>query len=452
MSTDTIDLGYLARNPLSRDLYERQKSVTPGGYTHMSRQLAPFPLFIQENRGSRKRDVDGNEYIDYWLGHGAMLIGHAHPQVAAALAAQVELGLHAGGESEAAVEWGELVQQMVPSAERVRFVATGGEATQMAIRVARACTGRDRIIKFQGSFHGWHDGVCIAVLPPFDVPLSTGVPRGVVDTVLALPFNDASAVESALTQNRDIAAIIMEPGGLLDDTVPSDPQFLRDVRELATRHNVVLIFDEVVTGFRYSQGGVQEFFGVTPDLTALGKVIGGGMPAGAVVGRASLMDVLAWRPDPEWARFHMIPHPGTWNAMPITAVAGAAALRLVRDTGASDRARQLTRHLVEGFNAVFAELGVEAFAYARGSIFKTCLGRPPACIHGDFSSVQADAEQLFNGWGPKTAALRKAMLLEGVDLMRESGFLSSAHTEADIDVTCGGLERALRRLQREDVI
>jgi glutamate-1-semialdehyde 2,1-aminomutase len=212
---------------------------------------------------------------------------------------------------------------------------------------------------------------------------------------------------------------------------------------------VVLIFDEVVTGFRYALGGVQERFGVTPDLTTLGKVIGGGLPAGAVVGRAEVMDVLAWKPDSEWQRFRMVPHPGTWNAMPITAAVGVATLRQVRDCGAVERARELTERLTEGLNAVFAELQVSGFAYGRASILKTCRGEAPPMVRGDFSTAQEDAMQLLAGWGELTPLVRKAMLLEGVDLMRTGGFLSAAHTEQDVDATCEAFARALGRLGRE---
>ena len=418
----------------------------------MSRQFAPFPLFIDRNAGSRKWDVDGHEYADYWLGHGAMLLGHGHPAVVEAITEQAQRGLHAGGETELAIEWARLLHEMVPSAELIRFMSSGGEATQMAIRLARAKTGRDRIIRFEGCFHGWHDAVTVGVAPPYDVPISPGVPDGVTGRVTVLPFNDLDAVERALSEHSDVAGVILEPGGPFNDTVPSDPAFLRGLRELTARAGVVLIFDEVVTGFRHSLGGVQARVGVTPDLTTLGKVMGGGLPVGAVVGRAEVMELLAWRPDPVWERHGMVPHPGTWNAMPIVAAAGVAALRTARDTGAPERAEALTRRLVDGFNAVFAELEVKAFAYARSSIFKTCAGEPPGLLAGDYSAIATEQPRLMAGWGKLAAPLRKAMLLEGVDLMRTGGFLSSAHTEAEVDATCESLERALTRLRREDLL
>lgn len=443
---------YETLNPRSRALFERQSAVIGGGSSHTARRMDPFPLFIAENRGARKRDVDGHEYVDYWLGHGAMLLGHSHPAVVQAIAKQAGHGTHGGGETELGCRWAELIQEMVPSASRVRFLAAGGEATQMAIRLARAHTGKVKIIKFEGGFHGWHDAVSVAMHPPYHVPDSPGVPRQIFQQTLALPFNDLEAVEAALSRNDDIAALIMEPGGLHGDTVLSDPQFLRGVRELTADRHVVLIFDEVVTGFRYALGGVQERYGVTPDLTTLGKVIGGGLPVGAVVGCAEIMELFDAGPMRVSRGLPVVTHPGTWNALPVVAAAGIATLEVVRETDAVDRAHSLTERLVEGFNSVYRELNVKAFAYTRSSICKTCPGEPPPMVRGDFSSAIADAEQLTVGWGPKGPVLRKAMLLEGVDSMRAGGFLSTAHTEADVDATCEALGRALSRLRKESFL
>ena len=365
---------------------------------------------------------------------------------------QAGKGFHAGGETEIGIEWAELVRKLVPSAEMVRFVTSGGEATQMAMRRARAFTGKDRVIKFNASFHGWHDAVTLGVLEPFDVPFSTGVPKAVAETTLLLPFNDLDAVRRALETNDDIAGIILEPGGSFDDTVPSDPAYLRGLRELATKLNAVLIFDEVVTGFRYAVGGVQEEFNVIPDLTALGKVVGGGLPAGAVVGKAAIMDLMAHKPDPEWMRYHLVPHPGTWNANPLVAAAGVACLKLVATGEPTRRANEQNRKLIEGLNGAFARKDVEAFAYGRGSIFKTCPGAPPACVRGDFTRVREEAGQLLGAWGARSDRLRKALLLEGADFMRTNGFVSAAHSDDDIERTVAALERALERMRAEGLV
>jgi glutamate-1-semialdehyde 2,1-aminomutase len=274
----------------------------------------------------------------------------------------------------------------------------------------------------------------------------------VAETVIAAPFLDLGAIEDLLGHNTDVAAIMLEPGGLSDDTVPTNLDFLQGLRELADQHRVLLVFDEVVTGFRYAKGGAQAAFGVVPDLVALGKVLGGGMPAGAVAGRANIMEVLAWKPDKEWQRYRMVPHPGTWNAAPMAAAAGVATLELVRDTDATERAIALTQRLIDGFNAAFEATGMGAFAYGRGSIFHTCLGAQPGLFFGDDTSIEADITQLLNGWGDRGPMVRKAMLLEGVDLMRQDGYLSAAHTADDIDAAARAMERAMARLRREDAI
>ena len=445
----SVDEQYLMANPRSQDLFVEQSRLVPGGYTHRARVLEPFPLFVERNVGAHKWDVDGHRYIDYWLGHGSMLLGHAYPPVVEAIRRQAERGLHAGGETELAIVWAKLIREFVPSAESVRFMASGGEATQLAIRVVRAYTGRSKILKFRGAFHGWHDAVTVGALPPWDTPSSAGVPAAISDTVVAVPFLELDRVEKALHTNPDIAAILLEPGGLSGDTVPSEPDFVAGLRLLADKYKAVLVFDEVVTGFRYPQGSVQEAFGVRPDLTTLGKVVSGGMPAGVLVGSAEVMDVLAWKDDPHWQRYRMVPHPGTWNAAPITAAAGVTTLQAVRNTDAIDRAIALTKRLIDGLNAAFEAARVDAFAYGRGAFFKTCRGSRPPVFSGDHSDVESDVDQLLGGWGDRGPLLRKAMLLEGVDLMRESGFMSVAHTEQDIDETSAAMERALVRLKQE---
>jgi glutamate-1-semialdehyde 2,1-aminomutase len=449
---ESVDEEYARVNPRSHELFVDQCEVVPGGYTHRARVLLPFPIFVDRNVGAYKWDVDSHRYIDYWLGHGAMLLGHAHPTVVEAVRRQAEGGFHAGGETPLGLAWAKLIQQLVPSAEAVRFTASGGEATQLAIRVARAHSGKSKILTFRGGFHGWHDAVTIGAMPPWHVPASAGVPAAIAETVVSVPFLQIEAVERALESDRDIAAIMLEPGGLSDDTVPSTAEFLRDLRALSAAHGVVLVFDEVVTGFRYARGGVQAAFGVTPDLTALGKVIGGGVPCGALVGNRNVMDVLAWKPDKEWQRHKMVPHPGTWNAAPLAAAAGVATLQLVRDTDAVERAITLTQRLIEGLNAAFEAAGVEAFAYGRGSIFKTCLGARPALLVGDCTAVQSDITQLLGSWGDRGPSVRKAMLLEGVDLMRQDGFVAAVHTDQDIDTTSAAMERALSRLKREGLL
>ncbi len=443
---------YVRANPRSRQRYEEQCGFTPGGITHYVRAFSPFPLFIDRCVGPSKWDIDGHEYVDYWLGHGAILLGHAHPAVVEAVRGQLAKGFHAGGETELGLEWAKLICDLVPSAEQVRFTACGGEATQMAIRLARVHTGREKIIKFHYNYHGWHDSVLTGVAPPFEIPFSPGIPRGVQDSMVLLPYNDIEAAKEVLEANDDIAGVILEPGGGFDDQIPSNPEFLRVLRETTRQRRVVLIFDEVVTGFRYAPGGVQEYFNVIPDITALGKIIGGGLGAGAVAGKAEFMGPLAHKPDPEWMRFKLVPHPGTWNSNPVTAAAGVATLKLVATGEPTATAINRTQQLCEGLNQVFQKHGLAAFAYGRSSIWKTCLGEPPKMISGDYSNFREESPQLFAGFGDLTDAFRKAMLLQGVDVMRTNGFMSAAHGDGEIERTVKACDRSLTRLKAEGTL
>ncbi|WP_169747821.1 aspartate aminotransferase family protein [Pseudonocardia acaciae] len=448
----TVADAYRQANPISERRFREQADLVPGGATHLARAFDPFPLFIDRCRGARKWDVDGHEYVDYWMGHGANLLGHGHPAVLEALAAQLPNGLHAGGETELGLEWARLVCELVPSAEQVRFMAAGGEATQMALRLARAHTGRNKIVKFTYNFHGWHDAVMVGYMPPFDVPYSVGLTPDVRDSVLVAPFNDLDAtrrlVESS-DNSDDIAGLILEPGGAHGDTVPSDPEFLAGLRRLTRERGIVLIFDEVVTGFRYARGGAQEYFGVTPDLTTLGKIVGGGVAAGAVAGGSRFMEPLVRGDDPEWARFRTVPHPGTWNANPLAAAAGVATLRLLKAEEPVARATDRAATLRDGINDAFERHSVPGMAYGRSSILNIFLGDPPGLLRGDSSHREEDGARLARGNGPLGALFRKAMLLEGVDLMGSRCFVSAAHSEADVEHTLRAVDASLERLKAE---
>ena len=440
----SIEDEYIRANPNSRDLFRRQAALVPGGFTHSSRVFRPFPLFISSSNGSRKRDVDGHEYIDYWMGHGANLLGHAHPAVTDAISRQLSKGLHAGGENELTYRWAELICRMVPSAENVRFCASGGEATQLAIRIARAVTGRDKIVKFQYHFHGWHDAVAFGVTPPLDEPFSSGIPASVAGNTIVVPFNELGPVTQILESDDNVAAVILEPAGGYNDTIPVDPNFLVGLRALTAAHDVVLIFDEVVTGFRYGPGGAQEFFGVMPDITTLGKIAGGGLPVGIVAGSARVMEVLA--PRGEGGKGPYVPQFGTWNGTPVTAAAGLATLQLLEDGELIDAAKRNADVLRAGLNEVFARRGVPGIAYGRSSIWKTCLGTPPGMLAGDFSRAAEESRQLRLAWGGLGPPMRQSMILNGVDPMNTGGFMSAVHDGIDIELTVAAFDRTVQRL------
>src|SRR5207249_1910821 len=230
-----------------------------------------------------------------------------------------------------------LVTKLIPGAEHVRFTMSGTEATHLAMRVARAYTGRSKIVKFTGHFHGWHDGAVAGVNPPYEVPMSAGVPGAMLDQMVICPPNDIKAVDVAL-ERGDVAAVILEPAGGSSGTIPTIPGYLQELREVTRRHDVVLIFDEVITGFRYAPGGAQEYYGVTPDLTTLAKIVAGGLPGGAVCGATKYMAMLGFRGDPTWDRASRVAHAGTFNANPLSAAAAIATLTLVADGSLQVRA------------------------------------------------------------------------------------------------------------------
>ena len=254
----SIESRYVDLHAGSRRLHERAARVFPDGVTHDMRRTAPFPLYVAGASGSRKTDVDGNEIIDYVMGHGALLLGHLHPAVMAAVAAQAQLGTHYGASHEGEVRWGELVQRLVPSAERVRFTSSGTEATMMAVRLARAHTGREKILRLREHFHGWNDSVTGQPRAEETVPSSAGLPRGILDASIVIPQDDIGALERTVREDGGlIAALILEATGAHWGTEPIDLDYVRRARELCTAHGIVLIFDEVITGFRVSPGGAQ---------------------------------------------------------------------------------------------------------------------------------------------------------------------------------------------------
>jgi glutamate-1-semialdehyde 2,1-aminomutase len=428
---------YSAAHPKCRQLVERARRAIPGGITHDIRHLPPFPVYVDRALGSRKWDVDGQEYVDYWMGHGALFLGHSHPAVVKAVQEQAARGTHLGACHELEVRWAELVQRLVPSAEMVRFTMSGTEATHLALRLARAYTGRPKVVKFTGHFHGWHDGVVSGVNPPFELPLSAGVPGATLDQVLLCPPNDMKAVD-VLLQRGDVAAVILEPAGGQAGTTPTIPGYLQELRALTTRHQTVLIFDEVVTGFRYAPGGAQASFGVTPDLTTLAKIVAGGLPGGAVAGKREIMSLIAHRGDPEWDRGERVAHAGTFNANPLSAAAGIATLELVADASLHARANTLGDELRAELAAVMKRVGAPGAVFGEASIYHVSFEGKPG-LAGFDRPRRHDLYEL----------LRCALLLNGADCSLFHGWISAVHTEEDIVLTVRAYEKALQAMSAE---
>jgi glutamate-1-semialdehyde 2,1-aminomutase len=371
------------------------------------------------------------------MGHGALFLGHCHPAVVKAIQEQAARGTHLGAPHELEVRWAELVRQLVPSAEMVRFTMSGTEATHLALRITRAFTGKSKVVKLQGHFHGWHDGVAAGVHPPFEVPLSAGVPGATLDQVLLCPPNDIKAVETLL-QRGDVAGVILEPAGGQAGTTPTIPGYLQELRALTRRHDVVLIFDEVITGFRYAPGGAQAYFNVVPDLTTLAKIVAGGLPGGAVCGRRDLMSMMAHRGDPTWDRSERVAHAGTFNANPVSAAAAIATLEICADGALQARANKAGEELRRGLADAMKKVGVPGAVYGEASIHHVSFEGKPG-VAGFDRPRRADLYHL----------LRCALINEGVDCSLNHGWVSAVHGEAEIAATIVAYERAFTAMAAE---
>jgi glutamate-1-semialdehyde 2,1-aminomutase len=433
----TIQDDFRARHPKSAALAERARASIPGGITHDIRHLVPFPVYIDRASGTRKWDVDGHEYVDYWMGHGALFLGHCHPAVVRAVQEQVARGTHLGASHELEVRWAELVNRLVPCADMTRFTMSGTEATHLAMRVARAYTGRTKILKFAGHFHGWHDGAVAAVNPPYEVPMSAGIPGATLDQVVICPANDIKAVEIALKRG-DVAAVIMEPAGGQSGTTPTIPGYLQELRALTTQHEVVLIFDEVITGFRYAPGGAQAYFGVTPDLTTLAKIVAGGLPGGALCGKRALMSMLAFRGDPDWDRAQRVAHAGTFNANPLSAAAAIATLELCGDASLQARANKYGEELRRSLSEALRRAGAPGVCYGEASIYHVSFEGKPGLAGFDRPRK-----------GPLYHLLRCALLNNGVDCSMNHGWISAMHGDEDLERTVRAYEAAFRAMVAE---
>lgn len=452
-SESKIIAAYRARTPRAAELNRKALGVLPSGIVHDSRRTLPYGIYGDRAAGSRKWDVDGNEYIDYYGGHGALLLGHQHPDVLQAMTKQLGKGLHLAAAHELEVEWAQLIQEMVPSAQRVRFTSSGTEATQLAIRLARAATGRSRVVRFQTHFHGWHDQVAFGVTDHLDGSASVGVLPDVANNMTLVKPNDVARVEAVLAGGKDVAAVIVEPIGGGSGAMPTPPEVLGALREITRRHNVLLIFDEVVTGFRVSPGGAQSLYGVIPDLTALAKIVAGGMPGGAVGGRKDILDWLDYEAAAA-AKHERISHQGTHNAHPVAAAAGITTLKLIRDSDACEKASATAALLRTRMNEVLDDEGVPWAVYGEHSFFhihSNPAGDPIRPTRFDAATLTIDALKGKNE--EMLGKLRLAMLNNGVDLKGwRGGIVSAVHTQADVDLTLDAWRKSLRALKEEGAL
>jgi glutamate-1-semialdehyde 2,1-aminomutase len=419
----------------SAELFDRAKGVLPGGVNspvRAFRAVGGTPFFVSRATGARLFDADGASYLDYVCSWGPLILGHAHPVVLEAIRAAAERGWTYGAPCEAEVQLAELVRERMPSLELLRFVNSGTEATMAAVRLARAATKRDLILKFDGGYHGHGDSFLVKAgsgVATLGLPDSPGVPAALAELTLSVPFNDVEAVEDVFRRRGDqLAAVIVEPFLGNVGFIPPAPAFHPTLRALCDRHGALLIFDEVMTGFRVAPGGAQERLGVRPDLTTLGKIVGGGLPVGAYGGREELMRLVA--PDGP------VYQAGTLSGNPLAMVAGLATLRETGRDGFYEALERRTARLVAGIREAMQRLGVPAWGAHAGSMWGVYLTAGPVA---NYAQARAADTALFGRW--HRAALRRGIYLPPSAF--EAAFVSAAHTDEDLAFTIAQLDAAL---------
>jgi glutamate-1-semialdehyde 2,1-aminomutase len=420
------------RTDASERLFRRAEAVSPGGVQGEGRGATPYPLFMTSAQGSRIRDVDGNDFVDFHASFGAVLLGHNDPRINSAVRrAMDQHGVSFSTANPLEVELAERLVEMIPSAERVIFSCTGTEATFHAIRLARAFTGRERILKFEGNYHGWHDYVAWSHhfatddtgAVPTPVAASAGIPASVRDLVVVREYNDAEGVRETLAGEGDtIAAVILEPVFHNAGVVLPDPGFLETLREACTAAGTVLIFDEIITGFRHGPGGAQRRLGVTPDLTTLGKALGNGFPISVLCGRGEIMDRLGPKGDVLFA--------GTFAGHTFNVAAALECTSIVLDGSIGEHLSRLGRRLVAGIEAAIEETGARVQVREYGGVWTVYFTDHPIRRFRDFARFAMDKDH------PVQRAYRDWLLGRGIYLHPHymiRGFLTGAHTDDDVD-------------------
>lgn len=420
----------------SSALFAASKEIIPGGVNspvRSFRSVGGTPPFIARGEGARLYDVDGNSYVDYCLSWGPLILGHAHPEVNAALVDAVQRGTSFGAPTELELLMARAVMRCLPSLEMVRMVNSGTEATMSAIRLARAYTGRNKIIKFIGCYHGHNDNLLVKAgsgATDMGVPDSPGVPSSVAANTISVPFNDLEALEQVFkASGDDIAAIITEPVvGNMGLVLPK-PGYLEGLRRITAQYGALLIFDEVMTGWRVSYGGAQGYFGIDPDLTTFGKVIGGGLPVGAYGGKKKIMEMVA----PAGPMYQA----GTLSGNPLAMTCGLKTLEILGRPGTYERLTSLTERLIGGLNGVMVQLGLPYRGKSIGAMFGLFLTDREVWDYE--TALTADTKlysRYFHG------LLRRGFFFAPSQF--EAGFMSLAHTEADIDATVAAAYESMR--------
>ena len=454
-STMRIEEEYIATHPKSQELFHRALKLIAGGVSHDGRYMSPFPFYVVAAKGSKLWDVDGNEYVDYQHGHESLILGHGHPSVIAAIKEQLSKGVNYGACHELEIRLAELINQMVPCAERVRFTGSGGEANMLAVRLARAYTGKNKIIKFRGHWHGGFPEGFIAVASPFDVPYSKGITEATRGDVLLANQNSSDDVRR-LIETNEVACVLMEPSGAHTAIMPSQLGFVEKVRQVTEEKGVILIFDEVLSGFRFAPGGLQEVLSVTPDLATLGKGLGGGFPVSAVVGKKEILGQLDFTEDPRHDRYERVRCQGSHSGMPLALAAAVATLEILKTGEVHAYLNRLGAQLKKGMNEQVKKHNIPGCIWGRYGMVRYFLNHDcPQLGKCDFiNCTYPDHEKIDAGMEPSLRHnLFLALLLNGISPVRLGWFfVSRAHSEQDIEKTVDAFDYCLARVKREGIL
>jgi glutamate-1-semialdehyde 2,1-aminomutase len=371
----------------SQELFEESRKYLVGGVNSPVRAMKPFPFFVERAHGSKLFDVDGHSYIDYCLGYGPLILGHANPNVLKAVKTKIEEGSLYGTPTDIEIEFAKKVVRYVPSAEMVRFVNTGTEATMGAIRLARGFTGKNKFIKFEGAFHGAHDYVLVKAgsgATTHGIPNSAGIPEDTTKNTVLAPFNDRAAIEDIVKSEKDLACLILEPIiGNAGCIMPQDG-YLKFLREITKDNGILLIFDEVITGFRLGLGGAQDYYGIKPDITTLGKILGGGLPIGCITSSKEIME--------EMAPLGSVYQAGTFNGNPLSTSAGLAALGELERAGTYERLETLGNRMRKGLEEISDDIGIGTKVYGAASMFQMYISDEEVIDYT--SALKSDKDRL----------------------------------------------------------
>ena len=442
----SFETQFKSRTKASQSMFERASQYLPGGVAGNGKFLAPYPIYVKQAQGGEFVDLDGNRYIDLLMGGGVHILGHSSEVVMSAVEAQLQLGTHYYMAAEAEVLLAEKVNQLMPHIEMVRFVNTGSEATQMALRAARAYNKRDRIAKFEGNFHGQHEAVLISTLGaegPDTEPVSrvdsAGVPHSTRDNVLVLPYNDTDRTVELISQHADeLGAVILEPVSAFGlGVVEAQPEFLKALREVTAKYEIPLIFDEVVTNFRLGLGGATKYFGVTPDLVCLGKIIGGGFAIGGYGGKREIMDKVVTPKTGLWNLTEQIFQSGCFSGNPISMVAGLAVLNELEKGDIYPHINGIAEKLQKGITEIGERLGYPVLVNRAASFFQ---------IHFGINKITNKRENLKVD--KKTADLfHYGLRANGIMASTHPLFVSSAHTDQHVETVLEVSERVLKEMK-----